>query len=591
MKTLVQFFSGFPLGLFLLVLPADPSDNPDYSMPPPDLAQEPAFCQIIISEIMADPTPSVLLPEAEYVELFNRGSAAINLEGWKLVFGNHEKILGAAILESESYLIICDSGNENDFQAYGKALTLPNMPAVVNTGQTLTLKSVSGAVIHSVTFSPDWFHSPSKSAGGWSLEIIDPDNPCGNADNWSESSDPRGGSPGAQNSVKTGNPDKLPPSLLRATLPSDSSVMLLFNESMDSSSLNSPWLYSASEGLLHPLAANPAGPDYSAVLLTFPLRFQPAVRYTVTVLNSLKDCVGNALAGNSAADFAIPQTPSTFDLIINEILFDPVSGKSEFIELYNRSSKVLDLSDFTIALADLNTGEIVKMVPLNKNPFLIFPAGYVVITREAKSLPDNGYLHYSPVFVELSDLFTLPDEEGIIVLSDHALHTMDEFRYHQSMHAGLFDRKEGISLERIDCDLPTNMPENWQSAATSAGYSTPGRQNSQAVHQEHTGEEIILQPETFSPDQDGIDDYMTLHLQFREPGWMATIIIFDRHGNKIRNLSSKCLLGTEEYFTWDGFTDDQGMAGIGIYVVYVEIFRQTGEIKNFRKVITLARRL
>jgi hypothetical protein len=57
-----------------------------YSGPPrPDYnPQKIARNDIIISEIMADPTPTVQLPSAEYIELYNRLPATVILRGWKL---------------------------------------------------------------------------------------------------------------------------------------------------------------------------------------------------------------------------------------------------------------------------------------------------------------------------------------------------------------------------------------------------------------------------------------------------------------------------------------------------------------------------
>lgn len=578
MIPLIQFFSGIPLGIFLPFLPVD-------------LTKEPAFCQVIISEVMADPSPAVRLPEAEYVELYNRGNTAVNLAGWKLAFGSHNETLSAFTLEPDNCLIICESGTETYFHTYGKTMALSNMPAVVNTGQTLTLRSASGAVIHTVSFSPDWFSTPEKAEGGWSLEIIDPDNPCGYAENWHESENQQGGTPGSVNSVKDFNPDRQSPRLLRATLPNDSSVMLLFNERMDSLSANSPLLYSADGGLLHPLQVIPKAPDYSSVMLTYPKRFQPYVMHTITVLNTLKDCVGNTLTPNSLARFARPRIPESFDVIFNEVLFDAVSGTSEFIELYNRSSKVLDLADFSISLADKHTGDITRRILLQDHPFLLFPDGYAVITRDASKLHDSKDPWVQQVILEEDGLFSLPDEEGILVLVYDQSLTMDEFHYYRSMQDELLAAPEGVSLERVDSGKPASSTMNWHSASTAAGYSTPGRKNSQAFSSGISAEDVTVLPGMISPDNDGVDDYTTIQVQPGTPGWMATIQIFDKNGNKIRTLASNALLGIGDCFTWDGTGDDLQPVPMGIYLIYVEIFSKTGGAKKIKKVVTLTKRL
>jgi hypothetical protein len=577
-KKLLIFFSGTALGLL--------SENIcTYS------SQESLTNQIIISEIMADPNPCVGLPDAEYIELFNRGEAPVQMEGWSMAFGKNEKILPSVTLDPGEFLIICESGKEDEFLPFGRVVAVQKMPAIVNTGQTLTLKSGTGAIIHTVTFSPDWCNSTQKSQGGWSLEMIDPDNPCGYSQNWSESVDIRGGTPGSENSVKASNPDVLPPCLLRAVLPSDSSVLLIFSERMDSASMNSPWLYSASDDLLHPSVADPVGPDYTAILLSYSLPFEYSQSYTLTVLNSLKDCAGNSLCNNAITSFAIPETPSFFDIVINEVLPEPHPGNSEFIEFYNRSTKVMDLSDFSIGLADAETQQLTYTFSLKNHPFLLFPGGYLVITRQANKLPSSCFLNFPQAIVEQNNLFSLPNEEGIIMLMDTLSGIIDQFHYSSSMHAQLLTNPIGVSLERTDPEQPTNDPENWHSASATSGYCTPGEQNSQMVIPDLLPEEIIVQPEVFSPDDDGIDDYASLHIRLHEPGSIASVMIFDIHGNKIRDLTSNSLLGTDENLIWDGTSNDLRQAAMGIYIFYIEIFNQRGIVKKIKKVVTLTKRL
>lgn len=578
MKALVVIFSIIPLSLFT---------------PPqlPDLRQEPDAFQVVISEIMADPTPPVGLPGLEYIEIFNRGHFTLNLEGWQLVMGNHCRVLPGMEIAPGDYLILCKSGSEEAFQPYGKTLPVSSMPAVVNTGQTLTLKSVSGKVIHSVTFSPDWYTSSAKADGGWSLEIIDPGNPCGLDENWAASSDPRGGTPGTRNSVDAENPDNYPPRLLRATLPSDSTIMLLFSERLDDAVMRSPGLYSANHGLLHPIKADPAEPDYTSVLLSYPRPFDPTLRYTLTVLPVVHDCAGNPLTGNNQVEFAIPDAVSPADILLNEILFDPHPGEAEFIECYNRSEKVLDLSELSINLNDPWTGRIKTAVALTDHPFLLFPGCFAVITRKARQLPNHCFTTNPGVMLEIPDLFTLPDSEGMITLTNPLAETIDAFHYTRDMHAGVLHRVEGVSLERTGCESPADRSDIWYSASTAAGYCTPGAPNSQMVQQIEAGMEILLEPDLFSPDGDGRDDFTTLHLRFTAPGNWATILVMDTHGNRVRDIALRVLLGTEEYFPWDGTRQDNSRAETGIYLIYAQIISKTGQVKNIIKVVTLTRKI
>jgi hypothetical protein len=551
--------------------------------------ENPVF-QIIINEIMADPVPCKLLPEAEYIELFNRSNKPVLMEDWKILFGTTARKLPNTLIEPFGFVIICSGEKEQLFRGYGKTLPVKNMPAILNAGQILTLKSSSGAVVHSVKFSDQWYFTSQKAQGGWSLEIIDPDNPCGKAENWSESKDSRGGTPGSVNSVDAFNPDNIHPQLLRATMDSDSSILLHFSENMDSISMVDPYIYSTNQGILHPLDVHPVEPAYSSIVLSYAFHFKIPDKYTVTVMNKLKDCAGNLLEKNARANFSVPELADSFDLVINEIMFDADQGMSEYIELFNNSDKVIDLSDFSIALIDYNSGNISRLVSLKENPFLIFPRNYVIITKNAKELPNNSYLLYPSNIVEQHSLFTLPNEEGIISLLNKDLMVIDEFHYSQLMHTALLTETKGVSLERVYSGGMTNDPGNWQSSSATAGYATPGYTNSQKID-ENSVEDIIIQPAIFSPDNDGIDDYISIRVQFNVPGFVANIAVFNDKGNKIKTIASNTTIGTEEFFSWDGTKNDHDAADIGMYLIYFEFFDPHGNIRRDKKVITLAKRL
>jgi hypothetical protein len=553
---------------------------------------------LVISEIMADPHPPVALPDAEYLEIHNRGPSSVSLAGYRLLFGDKLRILTPrrggdhpdGVLEPGGYVIVCDELDSPVFESKGQTLTVSSMPAIVNTGATLVLESPSGKVIHTVSFTDKWYRSPDKSDGGWSLEMIDPDNPCGHSGNWRESADPAGGTPGHINSANAENPDEQRPELLRASLNQDSSVILFFSEDMDSVSLMDPLNYYASQGLLHPSKADPAGPAFSKVTLFFEGSLNSALTYSVTVLDRLSDCAGNTLQDNASADFGIPQAADSFDLVINELLFDVPPGMSEFIELFNRSEKVIDLDSFSVASVNVNTDSLIRMTSLSGTSFLLFPEQYVVLTRLTSLLPDEDkQLDLSSV-IELPSLFQFPDKEGkLVILNKNRI--MDMLYYSPLMHSIFIKEKEGVSLERINADLPTNELDNWYSAAFNKGYSTPGYKNSQEISISRETETITVSPAVFSPDGDGTDDQAFLTIMPGGPGFIGNIRIYDLQGRLINTLCSNMLLGTETILTWDGECNDRKEAPIGIYLIYIEIFNQNGVVKKYRKVVTLARRL
>jgi flagellar hook assembly protein FlgD len=150
---------------------------------------------------------------------------------------------------------------------------------------------------------------------------------------------------------------------------------------------------------------------------------------------------------------------------------------------------------------------------------------------------------------------------------------------------------EGVSLERIDFNKPTQDAGNWHSAATNAGYGTPGYQNSQFTTGIQAQSRITITPEIFSPDNDGFDDFATVAYQFPDPGYVCNISIFDANGRLVRYLTRNALCGLNGYFRWDGLDEKNAKLPIGVYIVFTEIFNAQGKAGRFKNAIILARRL
>ena len=153
----------------------------------------------------------------------------------------------------------------------------------------------------------------------------------------------------------------------------------------------------------------------------------------------------------------------------------------------------------------------------------------------------------------------------------------------------MISNTEGVSLERIDYDGPS-VQNNFHSAATSAGYGTPGYKNSQYRLNEQIRGEIKVTPDIFSPDNDGTDDFAIIEYNFPSPGYVTNIIIFDATGRAVRYLQRNALSGIKGYYRWDGLDDKNRKLPQGIYIIYTEIFNKEGKKKQFKNAIVLARR-
>jgi hypothetical protein len=557
------------------------------------LFYQPRAFDVVINEILADPDPPEGLPDGEFAELYNRSAFPIDLEGWTFHFGSYFKGFPARVVPPGGYSII--AGNSG-YQPYGNCdLILTSSSSLSNEGSTLVLKDSRGHVIHSVSYSYEWYRGSFKGDGGWSLEMADPANPCGCRDNWAASRDQAGGTPGFVNSIRRENPDEIPPFLLRAYPADSTTIIAVFSEAMDSLSMLDTACWSTHpdrvgdpDGVHHPVGVSATPPDFRTALLFFNEPFPDSTEYLLKITGRQRDCAGNPADSSRFARFAMPDPVAVHDVVINELLSDPASGGSRFVELYNRSEKVVDLK--TLVLSDreetFETEE--DAMPLTSDGWLLFPGEYIALAADAADICDR----YHPAFpekVERMEGFPVyGDDTGTVVLArKHDLAVIDIVRYEPGMHYPLLATSEGVSLERCSPEMPSNDPGNWNSAAETAGFATPGQQNSHRIAPEEPGGGIRISPEIFSPDNDGRDDLLIISVGGNEPDLSVNITIFDVAGRFIRQVANNVLAGSEGVFTWDGMTESRKKAPMGFYILLVELTRPDGTFRKFKKIAIL----
>ncbi len=548
---------------------------------------------IVINEIMADPTPEVALPAHEFIELFNTTHFPVNLAGWKLLYGNAFRDLPGVAIEPNGFLILGTDAAVQALAQYGAAASILGLSstALTNSGAILALYNNDGTVMHSVTYSDTWYQNTAKKEGGWTLEAIDPFNPCGEASNWTASKDLRGGTPGTVNSVRADNPDQVAPWLVKAVISGDSALVVTFSEKMQAGGIVSLSSYSVNHGIGNPLSATTNEPVYDIVTLHFGTIFNDQIIYDLTITGTLRDCAGNEVVPGSVIRFAIPINPEPNDIVINEILFNPPAGGTEYVEIYNRSQKVIDLKNVRLSSQDTILNQLTSMQDIAPSGFLIFPEDYFVLTTD----PDLVKVYYMTPnprgFIRMNSVPQFSNTSGIAVLCDPNGSILDRLVYEESMHFPLLNTFKGVALERIDYSRPSDDRTNWHSAASTVGYGTPAYRNSQFMAIIGETEPFTLSPDIFSPDGDGHNDVLSITYSFPETGYVANISIYDVSGRLIRDLVQNQLLGTNGSYTWNGITNNNEKASIGYYLVYIEVFDLNGKIRQYKKTTVLGGRL
>jgi len=287
--------------------------------------------------------------------------------------------------------------------------------------------------------------------------------------------------------------------------------------------------------------------------------------------------------------FMVAQSPEAGDVIINEILFSAKTGGAEFVEIFNRSNKTINLSTMSITKRDLSTLQTGTSVPLNSSGILL-PQSYIVLTKNAAAIKSQYYALDTNAFCEML-LPNLLTNEDIVVLQDATGNKLDELHYYSSWHFPLLNDVHGVSLERLSPSRSTNDSTNWHSAAESAGFATPGYRNSQYEDTSNGTSEVTIEPEIFSPDNDGKNDVTNIIFHFATPGYVAIVKVFDVKGRPVRNLVENKLIGNDGAFSWDGVNDKKEKARTGIYVFYIEVWDANGAVKEYKRTCVLTTRL
>ena len=543
---------------------------------------------LIIDEIMADPKPVVSLPDVEWLEIKNVSGYSIDLGGWKLdKAGKNSRQFPPYILKPDSFIIICNTRDAILMTPYGHVIGIARFPVLKKNSDFISLLSPDDKVIHAINYSINWYDDPIKQKGGWSLEMIDTKQPCIGQLNWKSSNDLSGGSPGRINSVNGITEDHRSPHLITIITTDPNHITLVFDKPMDSALAATSQNYIFSDGLTIETDSAIA-PFFERVNIKLSTPLDLKKSYTIHC-SYLKDCIGNLMDENNSFKFGLPSLSDSFDLIINEILFDPKPGGSDYIEIYNRSDKNIDLKNISVATKNLSN-QIDQSYQISSITKMIFPGEFVLITKDTAKVMEQYLTLNEKLFVQIENFKKLPKDTGHIILLNQANQILDEVAYSSNWHFQLITNKEGLSLERTDYNRPSAF-DNFHSASSSVGYGTPGYKNSQYNPNNLDPIYIKVSPEIISPDNDGIDDFATIEYQFPTPGYTSSITVYDALGRPVRYLEKNVINGTKGFYKWDGYGENHLTLKIGIYIIVTEVMdSNNGRKLRYKNAIVLARR-
>ncbi|HWA36209.1 MAG TPA: lamin tail domain-containing protein, partial [Cyclobacteriaceae bacterium] len=530
---------------------------------------------VIITEMFPDPSPQVGLPAAEFVEILNRSANPINLSGWKLSDGSSIGVLPSQIIMPGEYWILTAAASVSLYSAMGKTIGLPNFPTLNNSSDTLTLKNAEGLLLDSVNYNTSWYRDEDKMDGGWTLELIDPQNVCAEETNWTSSENTSGGTPGKQNSVFASKPDLTAPRIVSVFPDTQSDIRISFNEKLDPASLDiNNFVFAPPREISGCRFMDRARRDLVVRTTT---QLEIGTAFSLNVSN-VTDCSHNVIDPSSVI-FGIPEAVDSLDVVVNEILFNPRSGGVDFIEVMNRSSKYLNLKGWKLGNYDGKT--LVNGKEIFSQDHLIAPKAFAVFTSDPPAVLSQ-YSSNDEKSIFASPMPSLPDDEGSVAITDEHGKLIDAVAYSQKWQSQFINDDEGVSLERIDAAGLSNDPNNWTSASSVSGFATPGISNSQRRAIESSLASVTVVPEVFTPGA-GPAPFVQIIYTDAFHGAVANVRVYDREGHLQKTIVNNEILGAGNFLRWDGDRDDGMPAKMGYYFVWFEVFDSSGTVMTIRK--------
>jgi hypothetical protein len=538
---------------------------------------------LAINEIMPAPRPDLDLPNVEYVELFNTEEYSIRTAGMVWSNSRNSSSLPDIWIEPDEYAVLVPSNQQESMEEFGKLIPVDSWPTLLNSGDQLRLYAQDGVLIDELEYSSASWGSSEMASSGYSLEIVNPFLQCDQSELLVASKDELRGTPGRQNSVFDLSVDTDPPLLTFIGFLDSLTIQATFSEPISTELEMSSW-QSNPELLFDTVYQS----NSNSILLKLAEPAKSSLIYKLS-LGSISDCSGN-LQEQNQYEIILPDNPEKGDVLINELLFNPKTGRPKFVELFNSSEKYLDVGKMKLGNMD-EYNEVDQVRNISESNLVLSPKSYLAITTDTLKLRQDFPKSLTGMFFQISSLPSYPIAGGTVVLMNDEEQVLETFTFSEDLHHPLLRDPKGVSLERISIKSDSNLKDNWHSASGNEDYGTPGKKNSQVFEGEYDQEVVSITPEVFDPEGSAGPAFTTITYQLDQSGWVGSFEIYDLAGRLINVLDRNTILGESGIYTWEG-TDDLGAkVPPGYYVLMVELFDLQGAVKVFKKTVVVATRL
>ncbi len=531
------------------------------------------FSQVVVNEIMYAPLDA----SNEWFELYNGGNNPVNLQNWKwkdATTSVRTITTQSIILDSNSYVIICQDSVKlkNQFPFITVRAIQTAWSTLNNSGDNVIVIDPSNLRADSVSYMTAW----GGNTGGFSLEKINSFGASNNSSNWGASVDPQQATPGKVNSITPKSFDLYLKSFNINPLFPSAGETIEMNFILKNSGLNTVNNFSLNIYKDVNYDSIPASSELINSNQYSLLNYGDSITYDFSIQNvdtghrqfiakiiysEDEDTMNNVLIRNL---YVSSITGSGSGLIINEIMYDPFTNQSEWIELYNASGQAINIKGWKYKEA--TTSVIISPVDL-----LLVPGDFLILAHDSTIYAVFDHLKFpaSNQKVKFLSLLSLNNAGENITITDSMNNLIDEVFYDPDWNNPEFPDTKGISLERINPAFKSNDISNWSSCTDIKG-GTPGFRNSILTIGINSNSTVTISPNPFSPDADGYEDFAIIKYKLNSAFSQMRIKVYDIKGRLVRELANNHVSGSEGSVIFNGLGDDNQKLRIGIYILLIE---------------------
>ncbi len=450
------------------------------------ISEKPAdYNDIVINEIMYTPSTD----EPEWVELFNSSDNEWNLKDWRFSDRSSSVIISEDdfILQPNKFVVLSDDESLNNFYDIPSELFVVNLPSLNNSDDGLKIIDGLGNFIDSVNYKSTW----GGSSEGRSLERKSAGGESSDSTNWGSADISVIATPGKINSIVLKEFDLRVNSIsISPEIPisGDDVVISALIENAGSRAANqytvtffndenSDFTGQPNELVSTENFGNLNSGEFQIATSLFGAPAVGEYQFIVEIAFAQDELTGNNI---DFISFTVSDPPAEFnDIVINEIMHSPSSDEPEWIEIFNRSQKTIDLKNYRVA-------DLSDTVTIFTESTFLAPEEFFVIAD------DSAFIEIYPNVREfiIKSIPSLNNSSDDVKLINNLDQVVDSVQYKSS-----WGGTNGRSLERIDFNGSSNDSTNWISSNIMTGGS-PGTINTVAQKElDVAAVDLIFNPE------------------------------------------------------------------------------------------------